>query len=128
MSLRMRLAGLLGVALIWAGPALAAEPYCQIEQTCLDTPDNCAPAEGRVMLEVLQDGKAQVRVNGEVMGAGAILSMSKVTMLIFTTGDGVQNQVRIQEDGAFTYLISKPDAAAFNGKDQILYRGQCVEG
>lgn len=120
--------GLLVIAAGVPGAAMAGDPYCAIEETCTVTSDNCVPADGRLVFEALQGGKARVVLDDEVMGEAAILSMSSMTTLMFTTEAGVQNQVRIQQSGAFTYLVSKPDAAAFNGKDQVLYRGQCVEG
>jgi len=47
--------------------------------------------------------------------------------MIFWDGK-TEHQLRLAADGVFNYLISVPDASAPKGKDQTLYRGQCVEG
>ncbi|MDU8926908.1 hypothetical protein RXV86_05890 [Alisedimentitalea sp. MJ-SS2] len=112
-------------------PALAAEPYCQVEETCTVTSDNCQPAEGRIMLHLHAAEnvtKATILLDGERMGTGSVLGLHNVTAIMFTTEDGIENQMRIQENGRFNYLVSRPDAQAHKGKDQMLYRGQCVEG
>lgn len=121
----------LSMALAMPRTALAGEPYCAIEETCTITSDNCVPAEGRVVLRVqpgAQVTKATIILNGENMGSGSVLGLHNVTAIMFTSDDGVENQLRIQESGRFNYLVSRPDPEAHKGKDQILYRGQCVEG
>ena len=116
-------------------PALAddttGEPYCAVEETCTVTSDNCQPAEGRIKLHLHAAENvtmATILLNDENMGTGSVLGLHNVTAIMFTTEDGVENQMRIQENGRFNYLVSRPDPDAHKGKDQILYRGQCVEG
>ncbi len=112
-------------------PTLAAEPYCQIEETCTVTSDNCQPAEGRIMLHVeVQENvtKATILLDGETMGTGSVPGLHNVTAIMFTTEDGVENQLRLQENGRVSYLVSRLDPDPHKGKDQVLYRGHAWRG
>lgn len=125
---RSAYAAIAGMAvLLSAAAALAGAPFCQVEATCTETSDNCVAAEGRLQIDVLPSGKASVLLNDHAPLESTILDMNGMIMLIFHDGKD-EHQLRIQPDGKFNYLISKPDPDAFNGKNQILYRGQCVEG
>lgn len=115
------LAGLAPVA------ALAGTPYCQIEQACRGTSDNCTPEGGRVTIDVLPSGKAAVTLRDRAPLESTILDMNGLIMLI-CHDDRTEHQLRINPEGSFTYLISVPDPDAPKGKDQVMYRGQCVEG
>lgn len=107
--------------------ALAGEPFCTVQETCHGTNDNCTPAAGLLTVVVQPSGKAQVNLNDNPPLESTILNMNGMILLIFR--DGVdQHQLRIQSDGTFNYLISKPDRSAPKGKAQVLYRGQCQEG
>lgn len=108
-------------------PAFAAEPYCQIEETCTLHKDNCQSADGRLTIKIQPDGKGRIQLDGRDPVDSTILQMNGKTMLI-TTNDGEEHQLRISKDGAFNYLITTPDDTADKGKRQIMYRGTCVEG
>lgn len=120
-----------GLSVLYIGlsalPATAAEPFCTVQETCAQTNDNCHPAEGRLTIDVLPSGKASVVLNDAPPLESAILDMGGKIILIFHDGPA-EHQLRIEGDGQFNYLISTPDTEAPNGKDQVLYRGQCVEG
>lgn len=108
-------------------PATAGTPYCQIEEVCRGTNDNCAPEGGRVTIDVLPSGKAQVTLRDRAPLESTILDMNGMIMLIFHD-DRIEHQLRINPEGSFHYLVSTPDPDAPKGKDQVMYRGQCVEG
>ena len=108
-------------------PAVAGAPSCPVTETCKHSNDNCQPAEGMLVLALQDDGKVEVRLNDNPPLLSTVLQMSGQTILIFGP-DGEEHQLRLASDGKFNYLISIPDKGAPKGKDQILYRGQCVEG
>ncbi len=110
-----------------AAPALAGVPACPVTETCKGSNDNCRPAEGMLVLALQPDGKVEVRLDDAPPRLSTVLQMSGQTILIFGD-DGEEHQLRLAEDGRFNYLISIPDPGAPKGKDQTLYRGQCVEG
>ncbi|MCA0873399.1 hypothetical protein LCL97_21415 [Seohaeicola saemankumensis] len=109
------------------GPAVAGEPYCDVTETCQGTSDNCAPSTGRLQIDVQPDGKALVRFDDRAPLQSAVLDMNGQIILIFHNGSQ-EHQLRISDSGRFNYLISTPDPEAAKGMDQVLYRGQCVEG
>ena len=115
------------VATLTAGAAKAAEPYCNVLETCTQTSDNCQPAEGMLKIDMQPSGKALVMPNDRPPLESAILNMSGQIILLFTDGTD-EHELRINGDGKFNYLISIADPDAPKGKDQVLYRGQCVEG
>ncbi len=122
-------AGAAATALAVATPpaAMAAEPYCNVQETCSQTSDNCQPAEGLLKVDVLPSGKASVRLTDRPALESTILEMGGQIILLFTDGTD-EHELRIAGDGKFNYLISTADRDAPKGKDQVLYRGQCVEG
>lgn len=119
--------GVLALALLAAPPALAGGPTCPVTETCKQTNDNCQPAEGMLVLALQPDGKVEVRLNDNPPLTSTVLQMNGQTILIFWN-NGEEHQLRLAADGKFNYLISIPDESAPKGKDQTLYRGQCVEG
>lgn len=121
----MRLAAMLSLC---ATPALAAEPYCLVEETCTETSDNCQPAEGRLEMRMQPGGKALVVLDDREGLEATPLVMGKMIQMIFSGPDKTQHQLRIGPDGRFNYLINTPNPDAWKGKDQVLFRGQCVEG
>lgn len=119
---------LFSCVLTMAAPfAMASEPYCDISETCLETRDNCAPATGTLKMQVQPSGKALVTLKDSAPLESTILDLNGVIVLIFHDQED-EHQLRISQDGKFNYLITKTDPTAHNGKDQVLYRGQCVEG
>jgi hypothetical protein len=108
-------------------PAVAAEPFCNVEETCTVHKDNCEPAKGRLTIKVQPSGKGLIALDGNAPVEATILQMNGKTMLI-STNDGEEHQLRISDDGGFNYLITTPDTEAETGRSQIMYRGQCVEG
>lgn len=108
-------------------PGLAGAPYCAVEEICKHTNDNCQPAEGRLVMRLLPSGKAEVQLDDGPAHESTVLQMQGKTLLIFRV-EGEEHQLRLEADGKFNYLISIPDPDAPKGKDQTLYRGQCVEG
>jgi hypothetical protein len=108
-------------------PALAADPTCPVAETCKHSNDNCQPAEGMLLLRLLPSGKVEVRLNDNAPQEATVLQMTGQTIMLFGS-DGEEHQLRLAPDGKFNYLISIPDPSAPEGKDQTLYRGQCVEG
>ena len=109
-----------------AAPAFAGGPTCPVTETCKHSNDNCQPAEGLLILALQPDGKVEVQLNDNPPLLSTVLQMSGQTILIFGSG-GEEHQLRLAADGKFNYLISIPDEDAPKGKDQTLYRGQCVE-
>ena len=124
-NLLQLMAAIVALGLLSA-PALA-EPKCLVEETCAGTSDNCEPAEGVVVITALDAYKATLQLNDGPVHESTYLSLNRVLALIFVV-QGVEHQLRIQENGSFNYLISTPNPDAPKGKDQILYRGTCVEG
>jgi len=112
---------------VLALPAVAGEPYCDVTETCQGTNDNCTPATGRLQIDVQPNGKALVRFDDRAPLESAVLDMNGQIILIFHN-DAQEHQLRISDTGRFNYLISTPDPEAAKGMDQVLYRGQCVEG
>lgn len=115
-------------ALLLASPVIAAEPYCLVQESCIETSDNCQPAEGRLEMRVQDSGKALVYLNDAEPLEATPLMMGQMVQMIFAGPDRSQHQLRIAPDGKFNYLIDTPNPEAHKGKDQILYRGQCQEG
>lgn len=107
--------------------ANAGVPFCNVSELCTGSNDNCSPAEGRLQIDVQPTGKALVRLNDDPPLESAVLDMNGQIILIFHDGPK-EHQLRISNTGTFNYLISSPDPQAAKGKDQVLYRGQCVEG
>jgi hypothetical protein len=117
----------LALALLAAGPALAGGPSCPVSEICKHSNDNCQPAEGLLILALQPSGKVEVRLNDNSPLTSTVLQMSGQTILLFGEG-GEEHQLRLAADGKFNYLITIPDADAPRGRDQTLYRGQCLEG
>ncbi len=109
------------------GLALAGAPSCPVSETCKGSNDNCQPAEGLLTLTLLPTGKAQVQLNDASPHESTVLQLNGQTVLIFGE-NGEEHQLRLDAEGKFNYLITIPDADAPKGRDQTLYRGQCVEG
>ncbi len=112
---------------VLAGPALADAPTCPVSEICRHANDNCQPAEGLLILALQPSGKVEVRLNDNPPLTSTVLQMNGQTILLFGE-DGEEHQLRLAADGKFNYLITIPDADAPRGKDQTLYRGQCLEG
>lgn len=110
-----------------AAPLYAAGPRCMVEETCTETSDNCQPATGVVKVTALDGYKATVQLDDGPVYESTYLGLNGVLALIFSPEPQHEHQLRIQDDGVFNYLVSTPNAEAHNGKDQILYRGTCVE-
>ncbi len=117
----------LALALLAAGPAVAGAPTCPVREICKHSNDNCQPAEGMLILALQPSGKVEVRLNDDPPLESTVLQMNGQTILLFGR-DREEHQLRLAADGTFNYLISIPDADAPRGKDQTLYRGQCLEG
>ena len=117
----------LALALLWAAPGLAGAPTCPVSEICKYSNDNCQPAEGMLILALQPSGKVEVRLNDNPPLTSTVLQMSGQTILLFGE-DGEEHQIRLAADGKFNYLITIPDAGAPRGRDQTLYRGQCLEG
>ncbi len=107
--------------------AMAGEPYRDVTGTCLEIGDTCTPATGILKMQVQPSGKALVTLNDTAALESTVLDQNGVTVLFFHD-EADEHQVRISQDVTFDDPITKPDPAAHNGKDQVLYRGQCVEG
>jgi|GEM_PF-6786947 len=113
-----------------AAPALAGAPTCPVTETCKHSNDNCQPAEGLVVLKVLEADpvlKVAVTLNDALPVETIAVQDPKYTTLMAMI-DGTEHQFRLQPDGTFNYLITTPDPDAPGGHDQTLYRGQCLEG
>ena len=113
-----------------AGSALAAAPTCPVTETCKQSNDNCQPAEGLVVLKMLEADpvlKVAVSLNDAPPVDTTAVQDPKYTTLMAMI-DGTEHQFRLQPDGTFNYLITTPDRDAPGGHDQPLYRGQCLEG
>lgn len=110
-----------------AMPLHAGGPRCVVEETCTETSDNCQPAEGILRVTALDAYKATVQLDNGPVFESTYLGLNGVLALIFSPEPQHEHQLRIQDNGTFNYLVSTPNADAHNGKDQILYRGTCVE-
>lgn len=110
-----------------SGLAQASEPYCVVEETCITTGDNCTPAEGRLDVRRVSQYRAEMVLNDRPAVEGIILDHKAITTVLGDL-DGVHYQLRIQPDGTFNYLVETPNSEAWKGKDQVLFRGHCIEG
>lgn len=126
---RRNLAALAVAGMMTALPfaAQAAEPYCLVEKTCVGSNDNCTPAEGKLVVTRVSAYRATMQLDDRAPVEGIILDHKVVTTVIGDLDD-TKYQLRLSPDGVFNLLIETKNPEAWKGKDQILFRGRCVEG
>ncbi len=126
----MNWASAFAVLALTTAPALAGEPTCPVSETCRQSNDNCQPAEGLVVLRVIEAEpvlKVAIILNGGAPVEAIAVQDPKYTTLM-AMENGTEHQFRLQPDGSFNYLVTTPHPGAPRDTDQRLYRGTCVEG